>query len=312
MFLQSGWAVLLAALFGAIWGSFFNVCIARIPLGRSVVRPASHCFSCGAPVRPFDNVPVLSYLLLRGRCRGCGTRFSARYLLVELLVAALSVAVFWIFVREAPQVAPGVRVARYAVFFAFVGLLVVLSFIDLDTKRLPDVLTLPAVPIMFAAGFGTHIATWQDRAIGAVAGYLFVRLVSDAYYYLRGREGLGLGDGKLLAVIGATLGWKALPPVIFGASLAGVLVSIPWLLLARRQPEGHVPDAPEAPARSHPGKEPTEPPRAGVEDAHAGPESAPALRHAQVPFGPFLSAAALIYLFGAQAFEAWMADALLR
>src|SRR3954451_11664671 len=112
-----------AAVFGAIWGSFFNVCIARVPEGLSVVRPGSRCGACGAPVRALDNVPIVSYLLLRGRCRACGAPFSPRYPLVEALGALLGVALWWRCVGSAPELAPGIAAARFAYHFAFAGVL---------------------------------------------------------------------------------------------------------------------------------------------------------------------------------------------
>ena len=267
-FLSSPAAVAAAALLGAIWGSFFNVCIARIPLGQSVVRPGSHCMGCGTPVRAIDNVPILSYFLRRGRCRSCGARFSIRYALVELLTALLAAAVYWQVVASDADGIVAVRLARFALYFAFVGALVVLSFIDIDTKLLPDVITLPAIPIFFVAAFGAHDVPWSERAIGVAAGYLFIRIIADAYYYLAKREGMGLGDGKLLAMVGAVFGWKALPIVIFAGSLLGTIISIPLLLAARR---------------GHP--------------AHGAAAVEPSLRQVQVPFGPFLAMGALLYLF---------------
>jgi leader peptidase (prepilin peptidase)/N-methyltransferase len=261
-------AIAVAAAFGAIWGSFLNVCIARVPLGQSVVRPGSRCMVCGQPVRPADNIPILSYLIRRGRCRACGAPYSARYLLVEVLAAGLAAALYWKFVAADPEGVLAIRLARFAVYFAFAATLVVLSFIDLDTKRLPDVITLPSIPILFVAAFGAHDVSWQERAIGAVAGYLFIRLIADAYYYILKREGMGLGDGKLLAMVGALLGWKALPFVIFAGSFLGSIISIPLLVMARRRRRIH--------------------------------EDEP-LRHVQVPFGPFLSLGALLYLFAGPA-----------
>jgi leader peptidase (prepilin peptidase)/N-methyltransferase len=176
--------------------------------------------------------------------------------------------------------------ARFAVYFAFVGVLLVLAAIDLDTKRLPDVITLPSIPIFFLAGFATHEAPWLERAIGAAGGYLAVRLVSDAYYAITRREGLGLGDGKVLAVVGALLGWRALPFVIFLASFIGILVSVPLILWARRG------QGPNAGAKS-----------AGAESPDASPgspavsQTPPPVRHAEVPFGPFLALSAVVYLF---------------
>jgi leader peptidase (prepilin peptidase)/N-methyltransferase len=252
--------VIAAALFGAVWGSFFNVCIARVPLGQSVVRPGSRCDACGAPVRAADNIPLLSYLLLRGRCRACQAPIGALTPLVEVLSAALAAALWWRLVAADPVTATGIRAARFAFAFAFAGVLIVLSFIDLRTKRLPDKITLPAIAVFLLAGFGTHDVPWLERVIGVVAGYLVFRLPADFYYYVLKREGLGLGDAKLLAMIGAALGWKALPFVIFVGGFFGAVVSIPFAIRARQS-----------------------------------------LRETQVPFGPFLAAAALVYLFAGPA-----------
>jgi leader peptidase (prepilin peptidase)/N-methyltransferase len=268
--LSSSAAVVAAGLFGAIWGSFLNVCIARVPLGQSVVRPGSRCMACKTPVRAADNIPILSYFLLRGRCRSCGARFSARYALVELLTAAIAAAIFWRFVADDPGGAVAVRLSRFALYFAFSGALIVLSFIDLDTGLLPDLITLPAIPILFLAAFGAHDVPALERAIGAAAGYLFIRLIADFYYYVLGREGMGLGDGKLLAMIGALLGWKSLPIVMFAGSFLGVLISLPILIAARRK-------------------------------GGDGDGGDPSLRRAKVRFGPFLALGALIYLFAGRA-----------
>jgi leader peptidase (prepilin peptidase)/N-methyltransferase len=287
--LTSPAALVVAGVFGALWGSFFNVCIARVPRGESVVRPASHCFSCGKTVRAWDNIPLVSYLLLRGRCRFCGARFSVRYFLVEALVAGLSALVYWRFVVAVPEgLDAGVRVARYVLYFTFTGVLVVLSFIDLDTKRLPDVITLPAIPILFVAAFAAHASSWQARGLGVIAGYGLVRVIADGYYYLTGREGLGLGDGKLLAVIGAVLGWKAVLAVIFMGSFLGIAVSVPLLIASR---VSRPPPAPSPPS-----------PESDLE--------APSLRHTQVPFGPFLSLSAVIYLLCGDAAWNWMIERL--
>jgi leader peptidase (prepilin peptidase)/N-methyltransferase len=277
MLLSSPLALAAAALFGALWGSFYNVCIARIPRGESVVRPGSHCFSCGKPVRALDNIPVLSYFLLRGRCRACGAVFSPRYALTEALSALLGALIYWRFVLAAAEsVSPGLRVARFALYFALVGVLLVLSFIDLDTKTLPDKITLPALVIFFAAAFAIEDVGWKARLIGVAVGYLGVRIISDAYYYLRGREGLGLGDGKLLAVIGAVLGWQAVLVVVFMGSFLGVAVSVPLLIAQRRRPHS---------------------------------EGA-SLRHTQVPFGPFLSLSAVIYLLFRDPLWGWLVERL--
>jgi leader peptidase (prepilin peptidase)/N-methyltransferase len=280
-------ALFAAAAFGAVWGSFLNVCIARIPRGMSVVTPPSHCFACGARVRARDNIPLLSYLLLRGRCRDCGAQFSARHATIEALTAALSVLVLWVFALDAQGLPLGVRVARYAVYFAFAAVLVVLTFIDLDTKRLPDRITLPSVVVFFLGGFATGEVAWLERAIGAAAGYAVVRLIADAYYYSTGREGLGLGDGKLLAAMGALLGWKALPPIVFSASFIGIMVSVPALLVKRRK-RGSATVVPVVV---------TDPALTDVTADEPQPAEQPSIRRSEVPFGPFLAASALGYLF---------------
>jgi leader peptidase (prepilin peptidase)/N-methyltransferase len=278
--LSSPLAVAVAALFGAVWGSFFDLCISRVPRRLSIVRPGSRCDACGAPVRPTDNIPILSFFLLRGRCRACSAPFSARTPLVEALAAALAAALWWKVVGSDADSAVGIRLARFALYFAFAGILVVLSFIDLQTKLLPDRITLPAIPILFLSAFGAHDVDWQDRLIGAVAGYLFLRLISDFYYYVLKREGLGLGDAKLLAVIGAVLGWRALFFVVFAAGFVGASVSIPIAVWSRRKHKSGA----EAPAEP-PTEEPT------------------SLRHVQIPFGPFLAAGALLHVFAGEALQ---------
>jgi len=270
-FLSTYAAVVCAAVWGAVWGSFFNVVIGRVPRGESIVRPASRCLSCGAAVRAWDNVPILSYILLRGRCRSCRAPFSLRYPLVELLTALVAAAIFWKVAGSDPTEAVAVRLGRFATYFAWAGTLIVLAFIDLDTKRLPDVITIPGVAVFFLAAFAAHDVPWMERAIGAAVGYLFVRLIADFYYYVLRREGLGLGDGKLLAMIGAVLGWRSIPIVLFLGAILGSLISIPLLLVARRR----------------------------------HPDNVETLRQVQVPFGPFLALGALIYLFAGQ--EIWAA-----
>ena len=299
MLLESPFGLVAAAVFGALWGSFFNVCVARIPRGLSVVRPGSHCFACNAPVRAMDNIPILSYFLLRGRCRACGAGFSARYAAVEALTAGLSTLLFWKLVLDDPGSPLAPRLVRYVVAFAFAGVLIVLSFIDLDTKRLPDVITLPAIPVFFLAGFATGDVSWLDRLIGAAGGYLAVRIIADGYYYLTGREGLGLGDGKLLAVIGAMLGWRALPVVVFLASFVGIVVSVPILWYQQRKA------GPPAPAPAPPAPAPADPPVAGDVPAAESDLPVTSIRRTEVPFGPFLALAALFYLLAGQ--DLWAA-----
>ena len=311
--LEGPFGAVMAGVFGALWGSFFNVCIARVPRRQSVVSPGSHCFACRAPVRARDNIPIVSSFLLRGRCRDCGAVFSVRYAAVEALTAALGALLYWYFVVRDPAFAMGLRLARFALGFAFTGVLVVLSFIDLDTKRLPDRITLPSIPIFFLAGFGTGDVPWLDRLLGAAVGYLAVRLIADGYYYITGREGLGLGDGKLLAVIGVVLGWRALPLVIFAAAFVGILVSVPILFWQHRRAKGQDPGQPAADGASTAQAGVPSTVEAGVPstaEAEALP-AATSIRRTEVPFGPFLAASALVYLFVGEAAWDWFLGFLL-
>jgi leader peptidase (prepilin peptidase)/N-methyltransferase len=263
--LASPAAYVFAALLGALWGSFANVCIARLPRGMSVVRPASHCFACGHPVRWFDNLPIVSYFLLRGRCRSCGARYSARYVLVEAGLALLFLATWHLCVAlvHPEELAPA-RLARFAIYAFFELTLVVIAFIDLDTKRILDRITYPGIPIFFGLGLALGDHEWTDLAIGVAVGYGVVRLISDGYYYLTRREGMGYGDGKLLALIGALLGWRAVVFALFGGSVIGSVIGVAAIAWQRRG--GQAPDGTP-------------------------------LRHVEIPFGPFLVAAALVYLF---------------
>jgi leader peptidase (prepilin peptidase) / N-methyltransferase len=263
-----GWVV--AFFWGALWGSFFNVCIHRIPLYESVVSPGSRCPGCGAAIAAYDNVPILSWLLLRGRCRRCRTPISPRYLLVEALMAALTMLLYHRFVASGPGPLPA-DLTRFIVYFFFTGTLVVLSGIDFDHQILPDRITCPASPLFFLLGRLTGDAPLLDAAIGLAAGYLFVRLIADGYYYLTGREGMGYGDGKLLSLIGGLLGWRALPLTLLLGSLSGLCVTVPVLLLRRRRKAA----APGPP----------------------GGDEGPALRHVEVPFGPFLAFGGFLYMY---------------
>jgi leader peptidase (prepilin peptidase)/N-methyltransferase len=265
-----------AAAWGALWGSFFNVVIVRVPREESIVRPASHCCACRAPIAWHDNIPIASYLILRGRCRRCGARFSARYLVVELIVAALALAMHQQYV--VPQSGGlGLRVAQLVITSLFCGLLVAVAFIDLDTLRIPDVITYPAIPTaMLLSLFMGHPHLW-DGAVGGAAGYLGIRLLADGYRLLTGRVGMGYGDAKLLAVIGGLLGWQALVPTLFLAAFQGSVFGIAVLLVVRRR-AGPTPPPPES--TTHDGDVEGEPPSSS-------------LRHARIPFGPFLSLAAV-------------------
>ena len=254
-------AVVVAGLWGLLWGSFGNVCIHRVPLGQSVVRPASHCPHCQKEIAWFDNVPVLGWLMLRGRCRQCAAPISALYPLFELLGGVLAVVLYLRFVAMGGETSPALLLAQFLVYFGFALTLAVLSVIDWQLLLLPDRITLPAIPLFYVLGRVLGDIGWLDALIGSAVGYLLIRAVSDGYYYLTGREGLGYGDGKLLGLIGALLGWQALPWTLLMGSVSACLISFPLLLWRRR---------------------------AGQEIVE--------LRQTPVPFGPFLSLGALAYL----------------
>jgi leader peptidase (prepilin peptidase)/N-methyltransferase len=207
----------LSLLVGLIVGSFANVCIYRIPAGKSVVSPPSRCPYCESLVRPYDNVPVLSFLLLGGRCRSCRTLISLRYPIVEATNGLLYLALAVLF---------GPRI-QTVVAMALSTALLVLSLIDLDHHILPDVITLPGIAAGLLASFlpGTPLRP-LEAAAAAIGGYLVMLVVAKGYEAVRGVEGLGQGDWKMAAMLGAFLGWQKLLLTVFLASLLGTLVGV--------------------------------------------------------------------------------------
>ena len=287
--LEGPFGVALAALWGALWGSFFNVVICRVPEGESLVRPPSHCRVCGAPVRWYDNVPIISYLLLRGRCRHCGARYSARYLLVELLVSALAVLMHLVFIRwGAGDI--GLRAAQLAISSLFAGLLVAISFIDLDTFRIPNAITYPGIPVaMGLSVFMGHAHLW-DGLVGGVAGYLVIRLIADGYELLTKRQGMGYGDAKLLALTAGLLGWQSIFPTLLLASLQGSAIGITVLVVMRRR---HAPPSSDGARGTESDGEPVSDANDESPDDVADAVEDTPLRYAQIPFGPFLCLGAI-------------------
>ena len=233
-------------IFGALIGSFLNVCIYRIPEGKSIVSPRSYCPKCAHPVRSFDNVPLLSYLVLGGHCRDCRAQISPRYFIVELITGLLLVALFLHY---------GLSI-RLVTVFTFSATLIVITFIDLDHQYHPRRDYPPGTPFFFILGIFFMGLTFRDALLGTIAGSGGLFLVAFLYRFFTGREGMGMGDVKLLAMLGAFLGWKSLIFIIFVSSLLGSAVGL-FIIFAR-------------------GKN---------------------LKYA-VPYGPFLSVAAMAYLFG--------------
>lgn len=213
----------LALVYGLLIGSFANVCIHRLPLRQSVVAPRSRCPRCLTMITGWDNIPVLSYVFLGGRCRVCRGPISIRYPLIEALNGFL-------YYQLALQNPPGLPVV---VRMVFVTALLILSLIDLDHQILPDVITLPGIAAGLAASLLPGGPTPLTAALSAAGGYLAFMLVARTWQMLRGIEALGQGDWKLAAMLGAFLGWQKLLLVVFLASFAGTVVGVA-VILARR------------------------------------------------------------------------------
>ena len=292
-------------LLGLAFGSFLNVCIYRLPRHLSVVRPGSACPECQHAIRFYDNVPILSWLLLRGRCRDCKALISPRYLVVELLTGALFLACYAHF---------GLTLAtlKYCVFgFLLLGLI----FTDAETHLLPDKMTLPglgigllfslAVPVndlasQFLPGLFSlpvssdiswHLLSLADALLGAAVGASFIYGAGAIYLRARGVEGMGFGDVKLMAMVGAFLGIKLTIFTLFTASIAGSLVGlwtvfVVWIKRTRRRMARHHESAREARRR-------------------AWQSAAIALRRHQMPFGVLLGSMAMVAFFFGNRFLRW-------
>ncbi len=245
---------LIVFIFGAVVGSFLNVCIARMPKDESVVSPPSHCPVCKTPIPFYDNIPLISYIYLRGRCRFCGERISPRYFIVEFLMASFSVLLL-----NRLGLGPA-----FFVNFVLVAALIVITFIDLDVRIVPDVISLPGIGLgllssviqyLWPMGYLSNLPSPFSSLLGIIVGGGSLLLVAWVYQLFTGVEGMGGGDIKLLAMIGAFLGWPSIPVALFFASLTGSAVGLIFML------------------------------RKGVDSKYA------------LPFAPFLCLGALLHLF---------------
>ena len=225
---------LYSLLFGLAFGSFMNVCIYRIPLKKSIIRPPSSCPSCGKKIRFYDNIPLVSYLVLLGRCRHCRHPISWRYPAVEAITGLLSLALF---IRYGLSY-------QYILFFLFTATLVTISFIDLDHQIIPDVLSLPGVFAGLAIAFIPGSISWIDSLIGIIGGGGALFIVALIYERLTGKQGMGGGDVKLLAMIGAWMGWRSLPFVLLISSLTGAIIGSVFLLAAGKGYRVRIPFGP--------------------------------------------------------------------
>ncbi len=246
---------LAVTLFGACVGSFLNVCIYRIPLQKSVVCPSSSCPKCGHRIRWWENVPVLSWMALRAKCSACGSRIAWRYPAVEALSAIAALALWSKF---------GLTLDM-GFYFIMVCALIVVTFIDLDHQIIPDVITLPGIALGFGSSFFLSTISWNESLLGILAGGGSLYAIALLYYWSSGKEGMGGGDIKLLAMIGAFMGWLAVLSIIFLSALMGSIAG--GIMLAAKK---HRPDM-------------------------------------TIPYGPFLSVAAVVYLFwGRQLLQIYM------
>ena len=229
------YATHLAVLFyGLCVGSFLNVCIYRIPEGKSVVRPGSACPACKTAIRWYDNIPVLSYLILRAQCRSCGEKVSVRYPSIELLTGLFAIlsAYFFGFTANA------------LVHFFFYSVLITISFIDIDHGIIPDVISLPGIPLFFALSFFVSEISWSDAVLGILAGGGSLWLVAFLYLKLTGHDGMGMGDVKLLAMMGAFIGWQGVLFTIFFSSLTGTLIGFTLMVVQRGNMKMSIPYGP--------------------------------------------------------------------
>jgi len=238
--------IVFSLVLGAVVGSFLNVVITRLPAeNESIVFPASRCPKCLKPIKWHDNIPIVSFILLKKKCRNCEAPISWQYPIVEFTMALLSLALLFKF---------GFTYAL-PIYFVFTAALLVIIVIDFYHKIIPDIISLPGIVIGFACSFINPVITWQQSGIGLLIGGGVLYAVAAGYYLFTKREGMGGGDIKLLAMIGAFLGWQSLPFVVFGSSILGALVGIG--AMAKQKKGGKT----------------------------------------MIPYGPFLSIAALLYMF---------------
>ena len=231
MSIAGAWVV---GFVGAIIGSFLNVCIWRIPREESIVFPASHCPVCSHPIRFFDNIPIISWLILRGRCRDCGASISPRYPLVEALTAVLAVLLYWKYGFS----------LQFLCAFLFTAALIVITFIDIDYQIIPDVISLPGIPLCFLAAVFVMGVPFLESLIGILVGGGILYVIAVGYEWITKREGMGGGDIKLLAMLGAFFGWKSLLFIVLCSSLTGAVVGMTAMVIQGQDMKYAVPFGP--------------------------------------------------------------------
>ena len=233
-FLTGYLVIILLAIFGSVVGSFLNVCIFRIPADKSIILPASHCVNCHHPIKFYDNIPIISYLILRGRCRNCNIKISPVYPAVEFLTATLSVLLFLKY---------GLTL-QYLLTFIFSSSLVVITFIDLEHQIIPDIITLPGIPIFFLSAIFVMNVRPLDSLLGIVIGGGLFYLIAAGYQLLRKTEGMGGGDIKLMGMLGAFFGWQSLWFILLAGSLLGAIVGISVMIFKGKDMKYAIPFGP--------------------------------------------------------------------
>jgi leader peptidase (prepilin peptidase)/N-methyltransferase len=290
----------LAFIFGALWGSFLNVVIYRVPRDMSVVRPRSHCPACGKPIAGWDNIPILSYVILRGKARCCGAKMSARYPLVELIGGVMAVCVLTHVIGAYGWDIPAWKWAiLYLSELALALALVAAAFIDLEHMILPDEITLGGLVLGLLTAKLRGVSLVDSIASGAGAFLLIWFVFNVLYKMLRGRTGMGMGDAKLLALAGAWFGWVGLVYVLLAGAIQGSLVTLAVRLVAGKI---EVPDAVKQDIEElrHLAEHGTEEEKKEAQEALANDplaEDREGFMQAAIPFGPFLILGVLEYLF---------------
>ncbi|MEK6599861.1 MAG: prepilin peptidase [Deltaproteobacteria bacterium] len=224
---------ILAFIFGSIVGSFLNVCIHRIPEGKSIIFPSSSCPNCNNPIAFYDNIPIVSYIVLLGRCRSCKTPISLRYPFVEFLTGLVAVILLNTFGFSAGLPA----------YFIFTASLIVITFIDLKYQIIPDIISLPGIAVGLLASYFLPVGI-LNSIIGVLVGGGTLFLIAFGYHFVTGREGMGGGDIKLLAMIGAFLGWKAVIITLFTGSFIGAAAGSVLMLAKGKDSKYAIPFGP--------------------------------------------------------------------
>ncbi len=295
------WEVrVLAFVWGCLWGSFVNVVIYRLPRDMSVVRPASHCPHCGVPVAPLDNIPILSWLVLRGRARCCNAPISPRYATVELLGGALGLAVAELVLFDGPGQGSAVHaVALFLADFALAMALLAAAFIDAAHMYLPDPITIGGT-LLGLSTCGLRDLTLRGSAFGAAAGFLVVWLpLVVGYTALRGRPGMGLGDAKLVMLAGAWFGWQGAVFALFAGAVQATLAAVGLFLAHGKivEPDAVREDRQILQRAAAAGDAEAQ---QVLEEDPLAHEPEAGLMSARLPFGPFLCLATIEWMLGGQ------------